>query len=87
MTQTRIFNSETVLPDEKLTAKACTLLGFDARYARVRDQLRLLLSGDELGAWNRKHYGGKLALVELVAEAVSARDLLRRRRHRQDRHR
>jgi SpoVK/Ycf46/Vps4 family AAA+-type ATPase len=68
MTQTRIFDSETVLPDERLTAKASTLLGFASRYTRIRDQLRLLLSVDELGAWNKKHHGGKLALVELVAE-------------------
>jgi AAA+ superfamily predicted ATPase len=68
MTETRIFDSETVLPDEKLTAKACMLLGFELRYARIRDQLRLLLSGNELGTWNKKHHGGKLALVELVAE-------------------
>src|SRR5712692_7425497 len=59
MTQSRIFDSETVLPDERLTAKACTLLGFDARYARIRDQLRLLLSDGELGAWNKKHHGGE----------------------------
>jgi SpoVK/Ycf46/Vps4 family AAA+-type ATPase len=68
MTQTRLFESETVLPDEKLTAKASTLLGFDARYARIRDQLRLLLNGEELAAWNRKHHGGKLSLIDLVAD-------------------
>jgi SpoVK/Ycf46/Vps4 family AAA+-type ATPase len=64
----QIFDSETVLPNEKLTAKARTLLGFDVRYARIRNQLRLLLSGDELSGWNRKHHGGSLALVELVGE-------------------
>jgi SpoVK/Ycf46/Vps4 family AAA+-type ATPase len=68
MTQTRIFDSETVLPDEGLTARASTLLGFDTRYARIRDQLRLLLSGDELVLWNRKYHGGKLSLVQLVTE-------------------
>lgn len=68
MTQTQIFDIETILPDEALTAKALTLLGFDARYNRIRDQFRLLLSGDELGAWNKKHHGGKLTLVKLVAE-------------------
>jgi SpoVK/Ycf46/Vps4 family AAA+-type ATPase len=68
MSQTRIFDTETVLPDENLSAKEFTLLGFDARYARIRDQLRLLLSADELAAWNRKHHGGKLALVQLVSE-------------------
>jgi SpoVK/Ycf46/Vps4 family AAA+-type ATPase len=68
MNQTKIFDSENVLPDDGLTAKARTLLGFEARYARVRDQLRLLLNIGELGVWNRKHHGGKLALVDLVAE-------------------
>lgn len=64
----KIFDSETPLPDDGLTAKAKTLLGFDARYLRVHDQLRLLLSMNELGAWNRKHHGGRLALCDLVAE-------------------
>lgn len=68
MTQTKIFDSEIVLPDFGLTAKAQTLLGFETRYARVRDQLRLLLNIGELGAWNKKHHKGQLALVELVAE-------------------
>ena len=68
MNQAKIFDSESVLPDDGLTSKARTLLGFEARYNRVRDQLRLLLNIRELGAWNKKHHGGKLALVDLVAE-------------------
>lgn len=68
MTQTKIFDSETVLPDDQLTVKEKTLLGFEARYTRVHDQLRLLLNIGELAAWNRKHHGGKLALCDLVAE-------------------
>ncbi len=68
MSEMRIFDSETVLPDDELSAKERTLLGFETRYGRIRDQLRLLLSMDELGAWNRKHHGGKLALCALVAE-------------------
>ena len=68
MSQSNIFDSETPLPDQRLTAKQSTLLGFDARFGRVRDQLRLLLGIGELGAWNRKHHGGKLALCDLVTE-------------------
>jgi len=66
--QPKIFDSETALPDEQLTRKEKTLLGFDVRYGRVRDQLRLLLSIGELKTWNQKHHGGKLALCDLVAE-------------------
>lgn len=68
MSQPKIFDSETVLPNDALTARQKTLLGFDARYGRVRDQLRLLLCLDELGAWNQKHHGGKLGLCGLMAD-------------------
>ena len=68
MSGMRIFDSEIVLPDDGLSDKERTLLGFETRYGRVRDQLRLLLSMDELDAWNRKHHGGNLALCALVAE-------------------
>ncbi len=64
----KVFDSETALPDAGLTAKAKMLLGFEARYTRVHNQLRLLLNLSELAAWNRKHYGGKLLLCDLVAE-------------------
>lgn len=68
MNQPKIFDSETALPDEQLARKEKTLLGFDARYGRIRDQIRLLLSIGELHAWNQKHHGGKLALCDLVAD-------------------
>lgn len=68
MSQIKVFDSETILPDDGLTAKARTLLGFDVRYARVRDQLRLLVGMKELEGWNQKHHGGRLALCDLVSE-------------------
>jgi AAA+ superfamily predicted ATPase len=64
----KVFDSETPLPDPALTAKATTLLGFEERYSRVHNQLRLLLNLNEIGAWNKKHHGGKLLLCDLVAE-------------------
>ncbi len=68
MSQPSIFDSETPLPDDALARREKTLLGFDARYARVHDQLRLLLNVGQLAAWNKQHHGGKLALCDLVAE-------------------
>jgi SpoVK/Ycf46/Vps4 family AAA+-type ATPase len=65
---TRIFDSEIPLSDDTLTAKEKTLLGFEPRYVRVRDRLRLLLHLDDLNKWNKKHHGGKLLLSDLVAE-------------------
>jgi AAA+ superfamily predicted ATPase len=68
MSQSKIFDAEVGLPDEALERRAGGLLGFDDRYARVRDQLRLLLNADELTHWNGTHHGGKLALVDLAAD-------------------
>lgn len=68
MSETSIFDRQTVLPDEALFRREKTLLGFNARYARVHDQLRLLLNIGQLATWNRQHHGGKLAICDLVAE-------------------
>ena len=68
MSQTSIFDSETPLPDDRLARREKALLGFDARYARVHDQLRLLLNVGQLASWNKQHHGGRLTLCDLVAE-------------------
>jgi AAA+ superfamily predicted ATPase len=68
MSTPTIFDSETPLPSDVLARREKTLLGFDARYVRVHDQLRLLLNVGGLADWNRKYHGGKLAICELVAE-------------------
>ena len=68
MSEISIFDSQTVLPDDALSRREKTLLGFNARYARVHDQLRLLLNIGQLMAWNRQHHSGKLAICDLVAD-------------------
>lgn len=68
MTEPSIFDSETVLPDEQLTLREATLLGFEHRYAQVANQLRLLLNAGALEAWNQRFHGGRLALSDVVAD-------------------
>ena len=68
MNQANIFDSETPLPSDSLARREKTLLGFDSRYARVHDQLRLLLNVGALSDWNRKNHGGKLAICDLITE-------------------
>ena len=68
MSDISIFDHEIVLPDTALTETEKTLLGFDARYSRVRNQLQLLLSADQIESWNRKHHGGRLALCDLIRD-------------------
>lgn len=68
MSQTDIFDSETVVPDAGLAQCAGTLLGFQERYVRVHDQLRLLLAADKLGDWSQRHHRRQLAITDLVAD-------------------
>lgn len=68
MTDVNVFISKTPLPDQGLTERTKSLLGFDARYRRISDQLELLLKVDELESWNKKHHNDGLSLTVLVKE-------------------
>ena len=68
MTQPSIFDGKLPLPGSSLTAREKTLLGFDGRYCKIHDQLRLLLNLGELGAWSQTKHKKKLLLCDLVAE-------------------
>jgi AAA+ superfamily predicted ATPase len=63
-----IFDGKLPLPDAMLTKRATTLLGFDERYARVSDRLRLLLRLAELPKWSKRHHEGVVPLCDLIAE-------------------
>lgn len=68
MTQPSIFDAKLPLPDAPLAAREKTLLGFDGRYRKIHDQLRLLLNLGELGTWSETQHQKKLLLCDLVAE-------------------
>jgi len=66
--QLTAFDSKTILPDLALTVREKTLLGFDARYEQINEQLGLLLNITDLGNWSKQHHDGKLPICDLVAE-------------------
>ena len=68
MSERSVFDDEIVLPDERLAAKAATLIGFDDRYAQVRDRLRVLVNASDLEAWSRKYHADRLAMCRLIAD-------------------
>jgi SpoVK/Ycf46/Vps4 family AAA+-type ATPase len=68
MTQQTAFDSKTILADLALTARESSLLGFDQRYARINEQLRLLLNLSDLATWSKQFHNAKLPLIDLVAE-------------------
>jgi len=63
-----VFESEIVLPDDNLTVREGTLLGFEIHYACVRDHLRLLLNGGELDSWNKHYFAGRLLVCNLIVD-------------------
>ena len=68
MSMPGIFDSKITLPDVRLAAREKTLLGFEDRFKRVHDQLRLLLNLGELAAWSTTHHRRRLVICDLVTE-------------------
>ncbi len=67
-TGSELFEVERSLPDQQVLASGKRLVGFDARYDRIRRDLRLLSAPDEVRAWSKRFYGRELALCEIVAD-------------------
>jgi SpoVK/Ycf46/Vps4 family AAA+-type ATPase len=63
-----VFARKIVLPDESITKRSRTLLGFDERYAKVQDRLRLLLRLSELPKWSKSHHQNVIPICELISE-------------------
>ena len=68
MTQMTALENKTILPDLALNEKEPSLLGFEAKYARVNAQLRLILNMPDLVQWSKKFYKTKLPVCDLVSE-------------------
>jgi SpoVK/Ycf46/Vps4 family AAA+-type ATPase len=68
MSQNSIFDAEILVPSAEIAARAQTLIGFESRYYRVHDQLRLLLNADAVAEWNRRHHRGELAVANRIAD-------------------
>ena len=63
--QSKIFELELALPDEKLKIWEKSLLGFDTCFNDIKDKLRLLDSSS-LNQWNEKFHGGSLQVCKLM---------------------
>ena len=63
-----LFELEIALPDARLTEQANRLVGFGRRYARMRQDLRLLIEQDGLEKWSNTHYGSRVALLDVLLD-------------------
>jgi SpoVK/Ycf46/Vps4 family AAA+-type ATPase len=63
-----LFELEIPLPDSRLKAQASRLVGFTARYDKIRQDLRLLVDHEGLERWSKKHYDGRVALLDALVD-------------------
>ena len=63
-----LFELEVSLPDAHLSAQAQRLVGFGARYERLRQDLRLLIDKDGLEKWSKQHYRRRVALLDTLID-------------------
>src|SRR6266540_2712214 len=66
--RTELFELELELPSAAVERVANRLIGFDVRYERIRQDLRLLSDPGAIVAWSKKHHGVELPVCEVLAD-------------------
>src|SRR6266513_2581639 len=59
----QLFEAELTLPDSVLSNQANRLVGFNQRFKRLHQDLRLLMDYEGLKKWSQQHYGRELPLL------------------------
>jgi SpoVK/Ycf46/Vps4 family AAA+-type ATPase len=67
MSKSTVFEVKTDLPIKQFDDLANKLLGFEARYSRIKKQVQLLLQADELEQWSKQKHGKK-AVIDLLVD-------------------
>jgi len=63
-----LFELEVPLPDARLKMQGQRLVGFKARYAKLHQDIRLLIDKDGLEKWSKKNYGGRIGLLDSLLD-------------------
>lgn len=63
-----LFELEVLLPDTRLQKQMERLIGFEARYQRIHQDLRLLIDKEGLEAWSTKFYKTHVSLLDVIAD-------------------
>lgn len=66
MSNPSVFEVQINLPTTQLDTQAQKLLGFEARYQRVKKRLALILQANELERWSQTHHRKQLAVIGLL---------------------
>lgn len=63
-----VFDVRVTLPDQRLMVQQNDLMGFEARYDRLRRRLHLLMHSDHLSEWSRRHHKVEARICDFVGE-------------------
>lgn len=63
MDNTSIFDTIYQLPDAGVARRAETLIGFQEKYGRVKNNLKLLLDQEGLSKWSQKFHDSELPII------------------------
>lgn len=66
MSNPSVFEVKTNLPTNQLDAQGQKLLGFEARYLRVKNRLQLILQANELERWSQTYHEKQLSVIGLL---------------------
>jgi SpoVK/Ycf46/Vps4 family AAA+-type ATPase len=65
---TSIFDTIIELPSKSAQESATHLIGFENRYNKVFDNLKLLIDTDGIKKWSETHHGSVLPIVNLILD-------------------
>jgi AAA+ superfamily predicted ATPase len=64
----KVFDNILELPNSEVKEKADSLIGFEKKFSRIHDNLRLLLDREGLETWREKFHKGGLPAVDYLVE-------------------
>lgn len=65
---TTIFDNIIELPSEEVKKQTESLVGFDSKFKRIYNNLKLLLDQDSLTTWSKKHHKVELPVIQQLKE-------------------
>lgn len=65
---TSIFDNTIELPNKGIKERTANLIGFDKKFQRIYNNLKLLLDQDNLKAWSKKYHKSELPVINHLAE-------------------
>ena len=68
MDENDFFDLDLELPNQDLTKQSDGLIGFDAKYLRVHNHIRMMLSPSDLEKWSATFHGERSFLCDVISQ-------------------